>query len=336
MAESPEKYANDLVTHKILSGGSQIDDSFNIISISVENNLNRIPNATIRLHDGDVSDQSFNASDSSVFLPGTEIEIQAGYLSENEETIFKGIVVSMRFVVDSELGSTLEVNCSDKSIMMTETRNNAYFSKIKDSDIISTLIGNYGGLSSNVKATSYEHKELVQYDTTDWDFMMLRADINGCIAAINQGEITVQPPATSASPTLSLTYGVDLMEFEADLSAAPQASSVKAVAWDISNQAIDNQSGSEPGFTAPGNITAKKLGTALGTSDETLVTNAYIESSMLKVWADARLLKVRLATYTGTAKFTGSAKALPNTLIELNGVGDRFSGNLCFRCNPCY
>ncbi len=326
MAESPNMSALDLVTYKILSGGSRIKDTYQVFRISVDYALNRIPEASISMLDGDVAEKDFEAANSNDFVPGKEIEITAGYDGE-DKTIFKGIVVSMRLSLDSDRGSVLEITCRDKAILMTEVRKNAYYSKEKDSDIISTLIGNHAGLSSDADATSFTHPELVQYDTTDWDFMMIRADVNGLVAAVNQGKVSVKKPDTSASPVLKLTYGVDLIKFEADLNAVDQTTGVDAFAWDPATQKIANGSGSEPSMPAIGNINSKKLGTDLGVDKEMLVTSAQVDMALLKAWADARLMKTRLSGLTGSATFLGSSLVLPNSIVDISGVGDRFSGH---------
>lgn len=326
MADSPNKSAKDLVTYKILSGGSQIKETYQVFKISIDYALNTIPTASISMIDGDVSEKDFEAANSTDFVPGKEIEIQAGYDGENK-TIFKGIVVSMRISLDADKGSVFEISCRDKAILMTEARKNTYYSKVKDSDIISALIGNQSGLSSDVDSTAFEHALLVQYDTTDWDFMMIRADVNGLVVSVNQGKVKVKKPDTSSSPVLLLTYGVDIISFEADLNAVDQVTGVAAYSWDAATQKIVTGSGSEPSSASIGNLNGKKLGSDLGVEKETLTTSAQVDASLLKSWADAKLLKTRLASLTGSATFLGSPLVQPNSIIEISGVGDRFSGN---------
>jgi len=325
MANSPNSNAKDLVTFKILSGGNVIKDSYQLFEIEVNYAINQIPRAIIRLHDGNVASKDFEVSNSSDFVPGAEIEIQLGY-DNDEQTVFKGIVVSMQVRLDAAEGAVMEVLCRDKAILMTSTRKSAYFTKMMDSDIITKLIGN-SGLSNDVDATTTEYEELVQYDASDWDYMMVRAEVNGFLVNVNQGKVSVKKPNVSSSAVLSLTYGDDLIEFEASLNATDQVSGVDAYAWDPAGQAIANQTASAPSLAAQGNIAASKLGTDLGIDNQTIRSSAQIDTGTLQSWADARLLKTRLSAITGQATFIGSALALPDTLIELNGVGDRFSGN---------
>lgn len=326
MAESPNLKARDNVSVEILSAGKPIKDTYQVLKILVDYELNIIPTASISLIDGNVAQQDFPAANSDDFIPGKEIEIQAGYDGENK-TIFKGIVVNMHLSLDSNVGSVLEISCQDKAILMTQARQNSFYTNQKDSDIISSLIGNHSELVADVEATTHKHNELIQYNTTDWDFMMIRADVNGLVVSINHREISVQPPNVSAEALLSLTYGVDILEFEADLNAVDQVPTVDAVAWDMSKQSITIQSGQEPSTNAIGNLSGKQLGSELGVAAETLRTSANIKADMLKNWANARLLKSRLSSFKGSVTFIGYSDIWPNSIVELKSMGDRFSGN---------
>ena len=125
---------------------------------------------------------------------------------------------------------------------------------------------------------------------------------------------------------MELTYGKDLIEFEAKVNAIDQVPNVEAVAWDIKDQAVLNQSSTTPSVPEVGNLKAKKLGSDLGIDSQTIRSAGQVDANLLKSWADARLLKSRLSMVTGRASFTGSALVLPNTSVKVNGVGNRFSG----------
>ena len=59
----------------------------------------------------------------------------------------------------------------------------------KDSDIISSIIGNYSGLTSDVSATTTVWPEQVQYYVTDWDYILTLAETNGLIITTINGNI---------------------------------------------------------------------------------------------------------------------------------------------------
>lgn len=325
MANSPLQSVDDLVTYVIKTNGSEIPGSYMVFDITVTKAINKIPVAVIRMQDGDVATKEFPATNSSDFIPGTPVVIEAGYNSVNTQ-IFSGIVVSQRVVLDGEDGTVLEVECKDSAVKMTVGRKNAYYTQMTDSDIISQLIGN-NGLSADVDSTSVQNKELVQYDATDWDFMMTRADLNGLFAMIDSGTVSIKKPDFSASAVLSLTYGTDMIEFQASLNATDQLSASAGTSWDFSSQAIVQATGSAPSVNSQGNLQSSDLSGVVGLTSYQLQSHASIPEDGLQTWADTQLLKAAMARITGSVTFAGSALVIPGCIIELAGVSDRFNGN---------
>ncbi|MEO0474109.1 MAG: type VI secretion system tip protein VgrG, partial [Bacteroidota bacterium] len=266
----------------------------------------------------------FPISGSDTYIPGAEVEIKAGY-HQNDVTIFKGVIVRHAIQVDIRKNALLEIHCYDKAIAMTLARNSAYFKKQKDSDIISSLISN-SGLSADVKATTYQHPELVQYFCTDWDFVVNRADVVGSIVVVDDGKVSVQPPEVSASASLLIEYGDALQEIEAEIDARYQMPSVSAKSWDFSSQAQASGDSQEPSVNEQGNLTGKTLSDVLGVSAFDLQTTGSLAADALKVWANGRLLKTRMARIRGSVRFQGNASPKPGGTIELAGLGARFNG----------
>ena len=82
----------DLITFKILTDGEELSKKYQVKSIVVSKEVNRIPTAQIVLIDGEAARRDFSLSNETLLIPGKEIEITAGYHSD-EETIFKGIII---------------------------------------------------------------------------------------------------------------------------------------------------------------------------------------------------------------------------------------------------
>ncbi len=328
MADSPNVKGDSVVKLTISCNGSAMDGSYGVYSVEIRKKANRIPLARIVLEDGDVSIADFNISNKDDFKPGAEIKVNAGY-SDEDETIFEGIIIKHGIKISDNSSSRLIVECRDKAIKMTVGRKNANYVDKKDSDIITTLIGNASGLSSDVEATTTEYKELVQYYCTDWDFMLSRAEVNGLLVIADANKVSVKPPDTGSSAVLKVNYGCgDMMGFDAEMDARWQLSGVKGVTWDMKTQEPIEQDGSAPTLNEQGNISSSDLADVLGVETFKLQTSASVDKTGIKSWADAQLLKAGLAKIRGRMKFQGSAKAKPGTLIELSGVGERFNGNV--------
>lgn len=328
MADSPEMGTDGVLTLTITTDGSELEDTVGVVSVIVNKAINRIPYARLVVQDGDMPEQDFPVSNRSEFKPGAEIGISAGY-GEASDIIFQGVVVKHGIRIGRNNRSHLVVECRDKSVAMTLGRKNANYVDSKDSDIISKVIGNYGGLSADVEATTYQWKEIVQYYSTDWDFVISRAEANGQLVIVDDGKVSVKAPDTSTEAVLAVTYGVDVMELDADVDARSQLSAVKAVSWDPKTQEVVSGKNAAPlALNEQGNLTSATLAEVLGLDSFRLQTAALLEKSVLDTWSDAQQLKAGMARIQGRMTFQGSSKAKVGTLIDLGGVGERFNGKV--------
>jgi Rhs element Vgr protein len=321
----PTPATPDICTTAILTDGTQIPGSYHVISVSVNRELNRIPTATIYLKDGEASRSTFEISNSDSFVPGKEIEIQLGYRSQNE-TVFKGIIINHSIRVRRN-SSLLVIECRDKAVKMTLGKKSKYFTEMKDSEIMETLIGTHG-LQKEVEATNPDLKEVVQFDATDWDFLLCRAEANGQVVMVENGKVVVAKPATSSQAVVSVHFGNTLLELDAAIDARLQSESIKAESWNAGDQEIIEAEASEPETTGNGNLSTSDLSAVFGGGAREIFHGGALSQPELQTWADGRLLKERLAKTRGTAKFQGFAGALPGKIIELTGIGERFEGKM--------
>jgi Rhs element Vgr protein len=296
------------------------------MAVEIHKNVNQVPTATVTLMDGDLPNAAFPISDMELFKPGAAISVKAGY--DNGETlVFEGIVIRHGISISAE-ETCLKLECKDACIAMTGGRKNANYVDKKDSDIISGLIGAYAGLSADVASTQVAYKELVQYYCTDWDFMLARAEANGLWVTAEGGKVTVSKPAAKGNPVLTVTYGTDMMDFEADMDAQNQAASVEAVAWDLATQKIATGSSAPIAITSQGNVQSSTLAQVTHFAKSVLQSATPMANDALKAWAQAAQVKAGLSRIRGHVRFQGSALATLGSEIELRGVGARFNGRV--------
>ncbi|VAX31034.1 VgrG protein [hydrothermal vent metagenome] len=327
MAESPAAVVGSVIRLTLFSNGTQVADTVRIVSVTVNSEINRIPSARIVLMDGDMPEKDFPVSNTDDFKPGAEIKINAGYEDE-EETIFEGMVVKHGISISGKNDAQLVIECRDKAVALTIGRKNANYIDMKDSDIISKIIGNTSGLSSDVDATDTSFKELVQYYCTDWDFVLSRAEVNGLLTIVEGAKVSVKVPDTSTAATLKVTYGEDLIDFSADIDARTQLTAVDSVSWDLATQAIVTQSVTPQTLNSQGDLDSATLAAVASPASFGLQTTAPLESAALKTWATGQQIKAGLARIRGRMTFQGTAKAKIGSLIEVDGVGNRFNGSV--------
>lgn len=334
MATSPLADSSGVLSFTITSDGATVPDIVQVVSIETQHYTNRIPTAIITVLDGDMPNGKFPIADEGNFKPGAEIVINAGY-DGTTKVIFTGIVVKHSVKISGDNYARLIIECRDKALAMTVGRKNANYINKTDNQIIGSLISNHGGLSSSIDSTSVTYKELVQYYATDWDYMMARAEVNGFLVTVDAGKVTVKAPVTSGTPVLTLTYGVDLIEFSAELDARWQLASVTGTSWDLSKLAIVQETSQPETLTGQGDLDSKKLSAVLGAGDFGLQTAAPLESAALTAWTKAQQTKAALSRIRGRMQFQGNAGVKPGVLLELKSVGTHFNGNV-IATNVCH
>ncbi|MDR7211088.1 type VI secretion system tip protein VgrG [Flavobacterium piscis] len=325
MATQSEIASGNTATFTIKVGGTAIPSELNVLSVHINKEVNRIAIAKITILDGEANTGKFDTSSSSTFVPGAKVTIECGYDSTNQ-VIFQGIITSQSIRIDEMVGSALEVECRDEAIKMIVGRKSLTFNKKKDSDIITSIIGTYSGLTAKVTATSTTWPEQIQYYVSDWDYIMALAESNGMLITTLNGTVTVAPPDANTSPVLNVSYGNGLMQFNAVMNSITQTDTVKASTWDYKNQAIASMQ-STNNVPGPGNISSKKLSEVVGLSDYQVQTTAPLENADLTNWAKAQLIKSEYSKIQGEAKFQGTNLVNPGNYITLGGLGDRFNGD---------
>lgn len=326
-AVSPLDDAEGVVTLKLSADGVALDETVQVISVSVRRAVNSVPSARIELVDGDMPGRRFPLSDADHFKPGVLLAVKAGY-GNSEALLFEGLVVRHGVQVRGDNEARLIVECRDKAVLMTVGRRNANFIEQTDSAIIQTLAGAHG-LAIEVDATELTHGELVQHYCSDWDFMLSRADVNGLLVIATDGKLAVKAPLADAAPALEVGYGRELIEFHADLDARTQYASAQAFSWDMKTQAALEGTESKPAtLPAQGDLDSATLAKVIGLASLRLQSGAPQPQAALTQWAKAQQLKAGLARLRGRMRFQGSALATVGGLIELTGVGTRFSGKV--------
>ena len=326
-APEPTQIGGSLASYTITANGTPIDTAWDVVSIDIWSGVNILPKARLTILDGNAADQTFPISETGTLVPGAKLTIALGY-DGTAAPVFSGIVYRQGIEIASDGPPRLIVEATDPAMAMTLARRNAVFENATDSAVIAELIGN-AGLIASVATTSPVEETIVQFHASDWDFMLLRAAVNGMVVTASGGTVTVAPPDTDQSPVLTLTYGTSILDFRADMDASTQyaAGAVQSIAWDPATQEIARSGTASASVTAPGNISSEKLAEVFGVTSLQQQTGATLGQDDLTTWSSARLAQSRLAKICGECRFQGSALAKAGSMMTLAGLGSRFNGN---------
>ncbi|MGR9053653.1 MAG: type VI secretion system tip protein VgrG [Gammaproteobacteria bacterium] len=317
-----------IVVPEIVNAGKPLNTAYRLLSIDVIKEVNRIARAQLIIAAGSDVLEPFGVSEDDFFEPGSDIEIKLRYGDKAETTasVFKGLVVGLGIEAGVR-GALLTVELKDAAVKMTQVRKSAVFRDQTDADIIRTLAGKQSVSVDAIDDTEPQHRELIQYYSSDWDFLMLRAEAQGLLVVTDDGKLSAQRVDLSGSALQRYEYGSsDIQGFAFETDIENQRGNVFALGWNIAEQQPGPSAQADDFEIVQGNWQASHLAGALGWSNETLVDPVPLPPAELKAWANARLVRSRMALLRGSMTVPGNADIKPMTLIEIAGLGRRFSG----------
>jgi len=317
----PAEHREFIVTinGEVVSGREQL------LNASVFNAAGKLASARLIYLDGSSSDSDFPLSNTSQFVPGNEIEITAG-TGNIKQTLFNGIIINQRLKIRENSAPQLIVECRHKTVALSVGRRSAYYFDLTDSEIVKQILNKYG-LDSQVESSSVVHKQLVQYYATDWDFILMRAEVNGMLVFTNGNTVLVKAPVFDEQPVCTLHFGSTILEMDAEMESREQYKQVSTFFWDAAQQCVIEKEAEEPAFNEQGNLTSSALASVINLEDWRLQHSSVTEEEA-QAWADSQWMKSKLGKICGRIKCEGIGTVNPGNTITLSGVGARYNGTV--------
>jgi len=321
------------ITIRNLAKGKMSASSI-LLAVDIVRQVNRIPLATLTLIDGDLPSGQFPISDSGFFDPSQVIEIFLRPDGGNQDIlVFRGLVMSHAWEADTNQ-SILTIGLKDSAIKMTQSRKSLASLKTTDNPItektiINKIIESYNDLvSGNPEFPVKASNDIVQFNCTDWDFILTRAEANGLLVNVNNGTISFNSIELKDNPK-TINYVNDVVySIEMEANANGQYAEVSSTGWDISNQNMtDPTEPTNPGLkVCPTDLDSAALADDLQNKNHALTSPAPLIPDELKSWCDGTLARSRLALIRGRICVPGRTDINLLDTIVITGVGKHFGG----------
>src|SRR5579871_1031515 len=95
-------------SYDISVDGTALDNSLQVISISISKELNKISVAKMIIRDGNAAEKDFEISNGNLFIPGKKILIKIGTDGKNVQA-FKGIIIKHAIKIKENGSSELHI-----------------------------------------------------------------------------------------------------------------------------------------------------------------------------------------------------------------------------------
>ncbi len=304
------------VRTEVLVDGAVVSESYQLVSISTRQEIDKIPSANILIVDGDPASGDFAVSSSNDFKPGKKILIKLGY-PQGLFKVFEGVILSSAVRIKDD-GSELNLEAKDETYKMTLNRGNNHFNNKSDTDIAEFLLQSNGITNKDVSGSTPVHKQLVQSGVTDWDFMIGRIDAAGLICTIDNAKVTIKAPNLQADAKLRLTYGNDILELDTAMDSRIQTPEVSTSVWDYRTQQMIGEDSSS---------STNELSDAVN-DPYRIRSSVSLTQDELKAIAAAKKTRQLLSKLKGKVRYQGATQVLPGDFIQIDGIGTGFSGKI--------
>lgn len=317
-----------LVSFKVTINEILLREEFQVVTIEVEKKINKLPFAYLEILDGDPSEQKQDVMDEFSWKPGMKVKIELGY-NQDVETVFDGIITRVGFKAQYQDHGVTQIECADNCVALTLTRDNQYFHDKKDSEIVKNIVQTYDNIECDVDVTQTVHPKIIQYNTSDWDFILSRAKACERIVVAEDNKIKFVKPATTNCGVV-LTYGTDIIDLDLDVDGRNQRKKITVKGWDASNHSFKEAASTEPSIDKQGSdpIRGDKLADELQFKEETLYASSQLDTKELKDIANSKLLHSRLTRIRGKLVIQGMTDVKVNTKLTLEKVHEFYEGDV--------
>jgi uncharacterized protein involved in type VI secretion and phage assembly len=188
----------------------------------------RVPEmCTITLH-SDAPDLAMMGK----FKIGGTIEVKVGS-DGSGSTLFTGEITGLEPNFERGGKASLMIQAYDKSYRLHRGKKSRTFLDQSDSDIIRMMLGEAKVAIGAVKPPSIiTHKFMIQYNQTNMEWLLMRAEQLGCQVFVQDGKFYFVPASSKEGQATELTWGDTLLSFRPRVTAVHQPKEVSVYSWD--------------------------------------------------------------------------------------------------------
>ncbi len=335
-----EYYAPDF---KVLVEGRELDATTHgdIIDLSVAMDIEALTTFDLTVNNWDDKSFDFKYSDTSTFDIGKRVDIQMGYANELR-FMASGIIQTLAPRFPESGGPTLSVTGADRRVKLRDRKPTAKDTKqfLKKADWeIAQLIAQRHGLEAVVTKPGEPHPIVVQKNQDDLTFLMERAKRIDFDFFLRVDPKTGKDVLYFVSPidhrdarrtrTYVFEWGKNLISYNTQLTLNKQVASVTVRGWDPkTKQKISYKATAKdlPETKTAGTNGPKAAEEKMAKREDIVVDQPVCSTQEAKDLAISQLRERAYGFLTGTGRVIGMPDMRPSDVVELHGLGKRFSG----------
>jgi phage protein D len=264
----------------------------------------------------------------NLFAFGSEVVIKMGYMNKDgRKLLHRGMITSIKTSIPSSGLPQVTVSGYDLSYCMKHNKTSFTWDKKKDSQIASTMAGKYN-LTPQVQDSLVEHPRTEQNQQTDQEFLAKLAERNGFEVYTFDRTLHFHEPDSKQTAAITLEWGMGLVSFTPEINLSEQVTAVEVRGWNVATKrefvgkaGTGDELGRDGGQKSGGEVVK-----AACREKKTLKMRYPVRSQQEADQKARAILKQRSELFVqGSGESIGLPEILPNTNIELKGLGELFS-----------
>jgi len=323
-----EEQATPVPDFTVRVNGSDLppDARGEVTKIIVEESLDSASTFAIELSNWDMDTQQVKWSDASLFQPGDVVEIQMGYV-ETLETVMVGEITGLELSFPEQARAMLTVRGYDRLHRFRRGRRTRSYLQVKDSDVARQIASDLG-LTPDVEDSGEVHPYLLQMNQTDIDFLLARARTIGYELLVEDKTLRFRKVRHNRGKTVTLDFLHGLMTFYAYLSTADQVTQVTVGGWDpkAKQPLVGRAQASDVTAMQGSKVAPAAVQSLFGARTLAVVDVPVATQNEADLLAKGLFNDIALNYIVGEGTAVGNPAIKVGTVIELGGLGQRFSG----------
>jgi phage protein D len=329
MADPALDKERDAPSFKILIGGQElpVEASLDVLDVKVSAYVEGASAFTIKFNNRDSYTQDLKYIDGDLLVEGAKVEIKVGYVDQLKSLI-AGEVTAIEPEFSENEAPALKIHGYDLLHRFRRGRKTRSFTKMKDSEIAEKIARELQ-LRAEAEDTQITHDYVLQSNQTDIDFLLERARRIRYEVVIKDKTLHFRKAANNKGKVITLEFGLTLKSFYPRLNTLGQVSEVLVQGWDPkTKKAIAGKAreGDEISKMQGAKLGAAISENAFAAAQTIIVDHPIFSEGEANQIAIGKFNEMTVGFITGEGAAIGNADITAGEVIELKGLGQRFSG----------
>ena len=300
--------------------------SKHLYSMSVEFGFSLVPKATIIICDDHRAEHIFAESEKHEWQVGENIDIKIGYHLPLD-LVFSGVITKQGIRTAANKNIQLYLELSHRYYLSSLKKTSRIFLDKKDSDAMEEILNEYN-FPNEVAGTQEVQRQLIQFNSSDFDFVNLRAEANNSYVIPKNEIFLVKNEMIPPEENAILVEHGSILKFDLEVDSRHSFEFFSTKTWDFNDQEVIEQESSETftettGFASSVEIAEKSKHGHLETIGLGSLSEIEVASISNRNKINAELSKIR-----GCLTCSGNNNLSIGDWISLEGVGKAFGGKL--------